>query len=329
MTQSPNTTKDLVVSVVVPVYNRAATIEQFASATTAVLQQHFRNYELILVDDRSTDETSQIIRRLVSACQNIRHVVLARHYGNEIAFTAGLDRAIGDYVILMRPTFRNSPERIPDLVTKAQEGFDVVCVSKPPDATRSWLQRFLARLFIRIARMLTDLELNRDASEFRLLSRRVVNSVSKMKEHSRYMTMLFAYVGYSVANIPYRPPAHPIPAREYSYGESFKLAIDSLISFSDKPLRYTAALSVCVSITSFLGSLWVVGERLVSNRIVEGWASLMVVQLLMFSVLFLFLAVISEYVSRTLLEVKHRPLYYVREETGGTQFDIENILDIE
>ena len=329
MTHSPNATKDLIVSIVVPVYNRATTIEQFVDATATVLRKHFRNYELILVDDGSEDGTSDIVRGMVSNSQNIRHVVLNRHYGREISVTAGLDRAIGDYVILMEPTFRDPPELIPDLVAKAQDDFDVVYVSRPPEPTKRFLQRAASTLFYRIASMLTDLELDRDASEYRLLSRRIVNSVSKLKEQNRYMKMLFAYVGYKVTSIPFQSSGHPIAPSEYSYRENFKLALDALISFSDKPLRYIAILSVCVSILAFLGSLWVVIDKMMSQHVVEGWASLMVVQLLMFSILFMFLAAISEYISRTLLEVKQRPLYYVREDNGGTKFDVENILDVD
>ena len=329
MIQSRNATKDLIVSVVVPVHNRAATIEQFVEATTAVLRKHFRNYEFILVDDCSNDGTSDIIREMASTSQNIRHVVLNRHYGREISITAGLDRAVGDYVALMEPTFRDPPELIPDLVAKAQEDFDVVYVSRPPEPTKRFMQRAAATLFYRIASILTDLELDRNASEYRLLSRRVVNSVSKLKEHNRYMKMLFAYVGYKVTSIPFHSSGHPIAPSEYSYRENVKLALDAFISFSDKPLRYIAILSICTSILAFLGSLWVVIEKMMSQHVVEGWASLMVVQLLMFSILFLFLAATSEYISRILLEVKQRPLYYVREDNGGTRFDVENILDVD
>ncbi len=322
--------KDLIISVVAPVHNQCESIADFIRITVAVLAENFQNYELILVDDGSSDGTSDIICGALADTQNIRHIVLSRHYGHEIALTAGLDHAIGDYVVLMESTFQDPPELIPELVTKAQDGHDVVYVSREAEEMRPFLRRMAASLFYKITARMTGFSLPEEATEFRVLSRRAVNSITRLKEHNRYMKMLYAYVGYQVSSVPYRPSRHRAIGRsKYSYKERLKLALDAIIAFSDKPLRYVAILSIIISFAAFMGSVWVFLERLYSDQVVAGWASLMVLQLLMFSILFLFLGVISEYISRILVESKHRPLYYVREEHGGTNFKIDSIVDFD
>jgi dolichol-phosphate mannosyltransferase len=234
---------------------------------------------------------------------------------------------VGDFVVLLNGFFRDPPELIPKLVERARQGADVVCVRRRTGRGQPFVRRLAINAFYRLAGRLTQLELRRDATDFRVLSRRAVNSITKLKEHNRYMPMLYAYVGYDVVTIPYEPGQHETIDLTYSYRERFGLAIDAIVAFSDRPLRYVAILSFCLSGAALVGSGVVVLNKLMDDQVVEGWASLMVMLLLMFSLQFLFLAVISEYISRILVESKHRPLYYVREESGGTNFSIGNILD--
>jgi polyisoprenyl-phosphate glycosyltransferase len=327
------THRDLVVSVVVPLRDRRDRLAAFVERTRRVLEAAFPNHELILCDDGSTDGTTELARELTERDANLRLLVLSRRYGAEIALTAGLDAAIGDFVAVMTPSLQDPPELIPRLVAKAQEGgHDVVYVRKPrAGAEESWPHRLAVRAFHALCRRLTGLDVREDATGFQVLSRRVVNSLARLKEHNRVMRMLFAYVGFNAAAI---DPGEDLGAAYRGRGEGLhrrlRLAVDAIVAFSDRPLRYASALSLGLSGLAFLGAVAVVAEKLLSGGTAPGWASLMVVQLGMFCLLFLVLAVVSEYVSRILVETKNRPLYYLREDLGGTaRLHIRSIVELE
>jgi polyisoprenyl-phosphate glycosyltransferase len=327
------THRDLVVSVVVPLRDRRDRLAAFVARTRRVLEAAFPNHELILCDDGSTDGTTELARELTDADANLRLLVLSRRYGAEIALTAGLDAAIGDFVVTMTPSLLDPPELIPRLVARAQEGgHDVVYVRKPPARAEPWPHRLAVRAFYALCRRLTGLDVREDATGFQVLSRRVVNSLARLKEHNRVMRMLFAYVGFNAAAI--EPGQEPGEAVYHGGREGLHrrlhLAVDAIVAFSDRPLRYASALSLGLAGLAFLGAVAVVAEKLLSGGTAPGWASLMVVQLGMFCLLFLVLAVVSEYVSRILVETKNRPLYYLREDVGGTtRLHVESIVELE
>jgi dolichol-phosphate mannosyltransferase len=317
--------KDLIISVVVPLHNAQNKIEHFVKQTVLTLEQNFQNYELILVDDNSVDKTVELIRALLPRHRNIRLLILSRHYKNQVAMTAGLDHAIGDYVVLMN--IDDPPSEIPRLVHRSQDGFDVVYVKKPVHREQSLVQRLASSIFYKYAPLLTNLEIRRDASDYRVLSRRMVNSISQFKEHNRYMRMLYAYVGHKVDGIVIEYTQEWQAAQENSFRDNVGMALDAIISFSNKPLRYLSITSVVISLLSLFGAVVTLVDKIFNDNVVPGWTSMMAVQLLMFCILFLFLSVISEYISRILVESKNRPLYFIREELGGTSFSIENIVD--
>jgi len=321
--------KDLVISVVVPVFNEQDCIEHFIKKTTKVLKHYYKNYELLLIDDSSTDSTVQLIQNIINTEKNIRLILLSRSYGEEIAITAGLDHAIGDYVVIMT-AYRGDPiDLIPDLIRRAQSGYDIVYTTKDEKTGGPLMHRLAARAFFNVNRRLTGLNIQPEATDYRVVSRRVVNSITRLKEHNRFIRMLTAYIGFKSDSIPIEKTEDWATNAKYSYRRKLRLAIDSIVAFSDKPLRYVSLLSLGVSLSALGGAFYVVIQKIREVGLVEGWASLMIVQLLMFWILFLFLAVISEYISRILVESKNRPLYHVREEFGGTRFDIGNIIDVD
>ena len=322
--------RDLILSVILPVHDRREELEPYVGRVLAALRQGFVNHELIIVDDGSLDGSAEIARALVARNLSVRLVQLSRAYGVEIAIAAGLDQAIGDYVAVLSPELTDPVEMLPTLIATARDGVDVVYVKRPRTRPRlgqglvHWLG---ARLFYELCRRLTGLTIHDDASDFCLLSRRVVNSLTRLKEHNRVMSMLLAYTGFSTRGIEPDPALGLPPHHWPGMRRRLHLALDAIVAFSDKPLRYVSYASMLISALALLGAGAVLVERILNTRVAEGWASLMVVQLVMFCLLFLLLAIVSEYVSRILIEAKHRPLYYIREELGGTRLDIENIVD--
>ena len=306
---------DINISVIAPMYNEEAVIELYLEKTIAVLNQNFANYELILVDDGSTDHTVSRCLSYIKANKNIRLLSFSRNYGHEIASTAGLDHAVGDYVILMDTDLQHPPQLIPDMVKKAKEGFDVVCASRNNREHESWFKKTTASLFYRLSSKMTGFDLQSDTGNFRLISRKVVDSLGKMKESNRHLIMMFAYVGYKTASISYHCPPRVAGKTKYNFRKLIVLSLDSIVGFSSRPLRIMSCFSVIISIVMMLYAGFILIEKLFSHQqLADGIASVIFLIAGLFSILFLFLAIISEYIGRILIETKNRPLYNIKQD---------------
>lgn len=302
-------------SIVAPFYNEEAVIAQYLEKTLAILDAHFLHYELILIDDGSTDQGRAVCLPFVKANKAIRLLCLSRNYGHEIALTAGLDCATGDAVILMDTDLQHPPALIPDLVKKADEGFDVVCASRTNRVHQPWLKKVTAHFFYYVSRKMTGLDIQSERGNYRLLSKTVVESLKQMKESNRHLVMMFAYVGFKTAMLPYACPPRPAGKSKYHLSALINLSLDSIIGFSARPLRLMSVFSILISILMMVYAGFVLIEKLFLHQaLADGVASIIFLVSGLFSILFLFLAVISEYISRILVETKNRPLYYVKQD---------------
>ncbi len=308
-------------SVVAPFYNEEQIIVAFIERTLAVLNLNFDNYELILIDDGSTDHSALACMPFIQVNPAIRLISFSRNYGHEIALTAGLDHAAGDFVVLMDSDLQHPPELIPDLVKKSEEGYDVVCASRTNRVHQSLFKKITAHLFYAISRKMTKLNIRSDLGNYRLLTRVVVNSLKQMKESNRHLVMMFAYVGFKTAVIPYECLERTVGRSKYGLRALINLSLDSIIGFSARPLRLMSVFSVFISIVMMFYAGFVLIEKLFSHQaLADGIASIIFLISGLFSVLFLFLAIISEYISRILIETKNRPLYYIKEDTTHDRF---------
>lgn len=296
-------------------YNEEVVIEGFLEKTLDVLNKYFKNYELILIDDGSTDHTVSRCLSYIKDNPSIRLISFSRNYGHEIASSAGFDHASGDYVILMDTDLQHPPELIPEMVKKADEGYDVVCASRSNRQHESWLKKTTARLFYAFARKMTGFDLTGDTGNFRLLSQKVVESLRKMKESNRHLIMMFAYVGFHTATISYECSPRFAGKSKYNLVKLINLSLDSIISFSSRPLRLMSCLSVLISGVMMCYAGFILIQKLFTHQqLADGIASVIFLTSGLFSVLFLFLAIISEYISRILVESKNRPLYNIKQE---------------
>lgn len=303
------------ISVIAPMYNEEDIIESFLEQTLKVLQSHYTDYELIMVDDGSMDHTVSRCIGYVKKNPSLRILSFSRNYGHEIASTAGLEHAQGDYVILMDSDLQHPPSLIPDMVKKAQEGFDVVCAARTNRDNETWWKNLTARLFYRFSRKMTGFDIQGDTGNFRLLSRPVVDSLTQMKESNRHLVMMFAYVGFKTANIDYTCPPRAAGHSKYNFRKLVNLSLDSIIGFSARPLRTMSLFSVFISIVMMLYAGFILIQKLFTHQqLADGMASIIFLIAGLFSVLFLFLAIISEYISRILIETKNRPLYYIKQD---------------
>lgn len=313
---------DLKLSVIAPMYNEEAIIEAYLEKTIAILDTHFSAYELILIDDGSTDQTLLRCIPYIKTNKNIRAISFSRNYGHEIASTAGLDHATGNYVVLMDSDLQHPPELIPSMVEKAiQSNCDVVCASRTNREHESWIKKTTATLFYRFSRKMTGFDVSADTGNFRLLSRKVVESLKKMKESNRHLIMMFAYVGFKTETVAYTCAPRTAGKSKYRLSKLISLSLDSIISFSSRPLRTMSLLSILISVLTLAYAGFILIQKLFTHQqLADGLASVIFLTSGLFSILFLFLAIISEYISRILVETKNRPLYYIKQEITHETF---------
>ena len=304
---------NLMLSVVAPMYNEQEVIGSFIQTTLDVLSKNFANYELILVDDGSKDDTVAVCSAYMQGNNALRLISFSRNYGHEIASTAGLEHACGDYVVLMDADLQHPPSLIPEMVEKALDGYDVVCALRSNRNDESWFKRITSRWFYKISCKMTGFELDADTGNFRLLNRKVVDSLNKMKESNRHLIMMFAYLGYKTANISFHCPERAAGKSKYNTRKLIALSLDSIIGFSSRPLRLMSIFSVMISIVMMFYAGFILIQKLFTHQqLADGMASVIFLISGLFSILFLFLAIISEYISRILIEAKNRPLYNIK-----------------
>lgn len=315
---------DILVSVLTVVNNDGDLIEAFVAETAKVISASFQYYELLIVDNGSQDDSSEKIQALQKQFPNIRLLRLSKAYNKEIALAASLDNSIGDYVVIM-DLLCDPPELIPRLVQQAASGYDVVIAEAADRGRDSWMESTLRKVFYSLASRILGYTLQPQASYFRVLSRRVVNSLIQIKNKSRYFKYFTALVGFRQIHIPYqRVYRCSRPSGKLTFFESMGNALDIILSNSAKPLRWAAWLGLLASSINlaYFGYIFLI--TLVKRKIAEGWLTTNVMSTLMFFFLFLILAILSEYVSRILEETKDRPLYFIDYEVDSPVMSYKN-----
>ncbi len=296
--------------VIVPVFNEAKGIAEFHSRLTSVMDA-LGGWQVIYVNDGSTDDTLSILKQLRAGDGHIALVNLSRNFGKEIAMTAGLDYASGDAVIVIDADLQDPPEVIPSLVAAWQEGYDVVYAQRRMRQGETWLKKTTATLFYRLMEGLGDVRLPRETGDFRLMSWRVVEAIRSLRESHRFMKGLFAWVGFPSKAVLYeRAPRHT-GISKWNYWKLWNLAIEGITSFTVMPLKLASYLGVAVSLCAALFILQLIVHTILFGNPVAGYPSLMAVVLFLGGAQLLTLGVIGEYLGRVFNETKERPLYLV------------------
>jgi glycosyltransferase involved in cell wall biosynthesis len=308
---------DLFVSVVAPLHDDGDIVDAFVDETMRMLSEGYTNYELVLVDDGSRDDTVERASAQLRRYSCIRLIRLSRRFGQETAISAGLDSVIGDYVAVVLPD-SDPPGLVPALVERSRSGTGIVFgIRRNRRGEPLWL-RFGAGLFYGICNRLLGLQLPRNSTHFRVLSRQALNAVVQVKDRTRYLRTLSAYVGYGNQGFEYDPATRRQPPRHKSVVESITLAINIVVANSTRPLRLVTWLAMLISGLYLLYMGYIVLIYLLKPRVAEGWVTLSLQSAVAFFFLFLILTVLSEYLGRLLGEVKEGPLYYVLEERNSS-----------
>ncbi|MEJ2599463.1 MAG: glycosyltransferase family 2 protein [Anaerolineales bacterium] len=304
-----------ILSVVAPNFNEAQTLPELYRRMREVLDSTGETWELILVDDGSTDGSTDIIRELSEKDRRVRPVIFARNFGHQIAVTAGLDYSRGQAVVIIDSDLQDPPEVIPDLVAKWREGYEVVYAIRTEREGESWFKLFTASLFYRVIYRITDVDIPMDTGDFRLLDRKVVNVLNKMRERHRFLRGMSVWVGFRQIGVPYKRVARFAGETKYPLKKMFRFASDAITGFSYFPLQMATYLGFISAGVSILAIPVVIALRLFgSHNPLIGQATTLIAVLFLGGVQLISLGILGEYIGRLYDEAKGRPLYVVREE---------------
>jgi glycosyltransferase involved in cell wall biosynthesis len=305
---------DSIVSVVAYLCNDAALLPAFAEETVACLAGHYGNFELILLDDHSTDNTLARMPDLLARYPGLRYLRLARHSGPEQAMTAGLDAALGDYVVVLRAR-HDPPREIPGIVAQVVREGGAALGTADQLPTRGFLVRWGRRLFYRLLSRLVRVRIPRNATGFCALTRPAVNAITLNRSKRRHLRLMLCLLGFPVSDFPYHPhPGEGGPAPG-SLGQAFRDATALMVSSSRMPLRLVSSLGIVAGVINLLYILYIFGVYLFKDQVAPGWVTLSLQIASMFFFVFLILIALSEYVLQILEESQEHPLYHVEVDT--------------
>ena len=305
------------VSVVAPVHNDSEIVQAFITEVIKVLRHNYVNYELVLVDDGSDDDTVRTIYVLLDKYECIRVIRLSRECGEETAISAGLDSVIGDYVVVMLPN-SDPPQVIPEIVRQARNGAGIVFGVNNNRSNYSLMMRAGSSLFHWYCKMILKLNLPRGSTQFRVLSRQAVNAVIQSRGKYRYLRILSSRIGYLTESFVYEPINRNETSRKRSLFEAASIAMNIIIKTSRHPLRFVSWLGVGAGILNIVYTSFVVYSYIFGDEIARGWTTLSLQSAAMFFFVFVILTVMSEYIGHILFESEDRPLYYVLEERNSS-----------
>ena len=311
-------TDNALISVVAPVYNEVATVRELHRRLTDALAA-LGPYEIVLVDDGSTDGTWEALRELARTDRHLRLLRLSRNFGHQIALSAGLDHARGDAVVSLDGDLQDPPEVIPELVARWRDGSDVVFAVRRQRDGETWFKRATASAFYKFINRVSSVDIPEQAGDFRLLSRRALDALLAMPERARYLRGMSSWIGFRQSEVPYTRDARRAGETKYPLGRMLHFAGDAVTSFSATPIRFVAALGFVSVALCLVALAWTLYVRFFTDETVAGWTSVIVVVLFLGGVQLLSLGIIGQYVGRIFDEVKGRPLYFVDELVEGDE----------
>ncbi len=319
MTPDSEPSEPIELSVVLPCYNEAENLDYLFERLISVLEPLDITYELVCVNDGSRDQTLPLLVEFHKRYPVIKVVDLSRNFGKEIALTAGLDHARGRAVIPIDADLQDPPELIPEMLAKWREGADVVYAVRRTRQGESWIKQFTAESFYRVIDRLSQVHIPRNTGDFRLMDRRAVQAVRQVRERTRFMKGIFAWVGFRQVPIYYDRAPRYQGISKWNYWKLWNLAVEGITSFSSLPLRIWSYVGLALSGLSLLYACLLIVRTLVSGIDVPGYASLAVIALFLGGVQLISLGVIGEYLGRIFEEIKGRPLYLVQGRYGFSE----------
>ncbi|MBT3190284.1 MAG: glycosyltransferase family 2 protein [Anaerolineae bacterium] len=300
-------------SIIAPIYNEIEIIDEFCKRIKDVMDSTGETWELVLVNDGSTDGSTERIRELASTSEQIRSVIFARNFGHQIAVTAGLDYARGEAVTIIDADLQDPPEVILDLIEKWKKGYQVVYAVRAEREGESWFKKFTASLFYRIIYKITDVEIPLDTGDFRLLDRKVVDVMNSMREKHRFLRGMSSWIGYKQIGVEYKRAARFAGETKYPFKKMLQLALNAVTGFSYFPLQVASYFGFASAGLAIIAIPVVAILRMTGSQFFEGQTTTLISVLFLGGVQLISLGILGEYIGRLYDEAKGRPLYIVSE----------------
>jgi len=303
-----------VYSVIVPVFNETGCLEELHRRVSEVMEKTGESWELVLVDDGSTDGSTEMIHNFAQTDSHVRPVIFARNYGHQLAVTAGMDYSRGQAVIVIDADLQDPPEVMLDLIAKWREGYEVVYAVREEREGESGFKLFTASLFYKVIHKITDIKIPMNTGDFRLLDRKVVDVMNTMREHQRFLRGMSIWTGFRQIGVPYKRAARFAGSTKYPLKKMIKLAMTAITSFSYFPLQLATWVGAFFTAVSFLFLVVMIILRFAAHStFLAGQVTTLVAVIFLGGIQLIFLGVLGEYIGRIYDEVKGRPLYTTRE----------------
>ncbi len=302
----------MLISIVIPAYNEQDVLEELHKRLTDVVDSVKHDFEVVYVDDGSTDNTLGVLELLKKSDPRVAIIELSRNFGKEIALTAGLDHAEGDATITIDADLQHPPELIPELIENWEGGVDVVYAVRSTREDETPVKRFFTNMFYSILGKMGTVEISHNSSDYRLLSRSALDALLRIREQHRFMKGLFSWIGFSQKAIPYTPDKRYSGKTKWNYLSLWNLAIEAITSFSLLPLKIATYLGIFTALVAFIFAGVVIVKKILFGDPVPGYPSLMAAILFIGGVQLITIGIIGEYLGRVFDETKRRPLYFVK-----------------
>ena len=297
-------------SIVIPVYNEENNIEYLYDSINRELEG--LHYELIYVDDGSTDNSSTLVKNIVGKDKNAKGAILSRNFGHQAALKAGIDIAKGEFIITMDGDGQNPPGVIHSMIDKYQKGFDVVNTSRKSGKNEGIFKKLSSKLFYFTFNSISNYKIPKNSSDFRLMSREAIKSYCQLSERVRFNRGLSVWIGFRQTTIDFTPNERSYGKTKYSKKKMFSLGIDAITSFSSTPLRISFVLGLIITFLGVIYSIYAI-IQFYNHQVIRGWTSIIILVLIIGGIQLISIGLIGEYLSKIFYETKNRPIYIIKE----------------
>ena len=315
--------KEKLLSVIIPCYNEEEAIPLFYKEINKTSKEFKElEFEFIFVNDGSKDKTLDIVKNLNSKDKRVRYVSFSRNFGKEAAMYAGLEASRGDYITIMDADLQDPPYMLKEMYNYVKKGeYDCVGTRRVTRKGEPPIRSFFARQFYKIINKLSDIEMVDGARDYRLMTRQMVNSIINLKEYNRYSKGLFSFVGFKTKWLEYENIERVAGETKWSFWKLFIYAIDGICAFSTKPLIISAFIGFLFCLISFILILFIIIKTIMYGDPVSGWPSLVCIIFMVSGIQLFCMGIMGEYLAKTYLETKRRPIYIVKEESVDNEKD--------
>ena len=298
-------------SIVVPIFNEEQNLPELHRRLSDAARAITPSYEIVFVNDGSRDESRAILELLSQRNEHVYYIHFSRNFGHQIAVTAGLDRCRGKSVVIIDGDLQDPPEVIPELYEKHKSGYDIVYARRSERKGETWFKRSTAKLFYRVLRRSTAIDIPLDTGDFRLIDRKVVDALKKMPEQNKFLRGQIAWLGFRQGEVLFSRDKRRYGKTGYPLSKMLRFAMDGITAFSDRPLKLVTAMGFAISFLSFAIIVYAMYSHFVLLRTITGWTSLIISSTFIGGVQLLSIGIIGEYISRMNKNILNRPLYVV------------------